>query len=195
MARTPSIHIWWISFSLLLRRCSLSAIGRATMLASTAPYRVVSKATAICGPIAFGSFILTSMPTKPTSVPIIPMAGATSPTARQTRSPQLWRSIVCCISLAMTAFTTSWLLPSTSIWIPSFKKDSEMAAFSRASKPSLRPIFARFTISAIRLSGSWLLLEKARPATLKAPRNCFRENFTITVMKVPPITISMDGTL
>ena len=154
IARTPSIHIEWISFSLLLRKCSLSAMGRAIILASTAPYRVVSSATAMAGPIALGSFMLDSICTRPISVPIMPMAGATSPVARQTRSPQLWRSMVCCMSFAITALTTSWLVPSTNMRMPSCRKGSEMVAFSSASSPSLRPILARLTISAIRASGS-----------------------------------------
>ena len=43
-----------------------------------APYKVVNKATAIAGPIAFGSAILPNIATNPINVPIIPIAGAKS---------------------------------------------------------------------------------------------------------------------
>ena len=56
-------------------RPSLSAIGCAKALAITAPYNVVSSATAIAGPIAAGSDMLASICTRPISVPIIPIAG------------------------------------------------------------------------------------------------------------------------
>ena len=53
-------------------------IGINIVLAIIAPYKVVKSATAIAGPIAFGSAIFPSIATKPTKVPIIPIAGAIS---------------------------------------------------------------------------------------------------------------------
>ena len=67
-----------------LRSSSLSAMGMAIMLASMAPYRVVSKATAMAGPMDLGSLMLASMATNPTRVPIMPMAGPRSPRERNT---------------------------------------------------------------------------------------------------------------
>ena len=60
---------------------------------------MVSSATAIAGPIDLGSSIAESICTRPIRVPIIPMAGATSPVAVKTLAPHLWWSTVCCRSL------------------------------------------------------------------------------------------------
>src|SRR5690606_26367827 len=49
------------TFSSRLRTASLSAIGRATMFARMAPYKVVSSAMAIAGPICLGSSIFASI--------------------------------------------------------------------------------------------------------------------------------------
>ena len=55
-----------------------SHIGANKTFATNAPYNVVKRATAIAGPIDFGSPILPNINTKPINVPIIPIAGATS---------------------------------------------------------------------------------------------------------------------
>src|SRR6202041_1542493 len=77
---TPSmIRVRLISSSTSLR-CSLSAIGRHIRLATTAPYSVASSAVAMNGPSLDGSVMLANICTMPTSVPIMPKAGAQSPT-------------------------------------------------------------------------------------------------------------------
>ena len=63
-------------------RCSLSAIGRHTIFATTAPYSVASRAVAMNGPSLDGSVMLANICTIPTKVPIMPKAGAQSPIAR-----------------------------------------------------------------------------------------------------------------
>lgn len=62
--------------------CSLSAIGKQIRLATTAPYSVASSAVAMNGPSLDGSDMLENICTMPSSVPIMPNAGAQSPTAR-----------------------------------------------------------------------------------------------------------------
>jgi hypothetical protein len=62
-------------------------MGSANMLASRAPYMVVSSATAIPAPIWLGSSIFDSIFTRPISVPIMPNAGANRPTFSKSDLP------------------------------------------------------------------------------------------------------------
>jgi glutamate N-acetyltransferase/amino-acid N-acetyltransferase len=81
--------------------------GDTTILASIAPYSVVNSATAIAGPMDFGSSMFDNIATRPISVPIIPIAGATSPNASQTFAPCLCRSTAMFLSFINTVRTTS----------------------------------------------------------------------------------------
>ncbi len=103
-----------------------------------APYIVVSKATAIAGPIAEGSAMLSSIATRPIRVPIIPIAPEKPPIWANICAFDKWRVLVWSISISKRSRMVSGSLPSTAIERPFFKKafSSLFASASSASMPS-----------------------------------------------------------
>ena len=91
-------------------------------------------------PIIDGSDRLASICTRPTSVPIIPKAGAIEPIWSSIFLPAAWRWCCQSSSRSMMSRTVSDENPSITSWMPLAKKRSSTSCSlaSSASSPSLR---------------------------------------------------------
>ena len=136
-----------------------------------------------------------NMATKPINVPIIPIAGAISPSDLKIDAPNSWRWVVIEISLDKVSRTTSTSCPSTSISTPFCMKGLSICASSNAKKPPFRAASAISTTLWISASGASILNMNALAAILPAPKNCPNENCDNTTNNEPQNTIKIDGTL
>ena len=87
-----------------------------------------------------------SICTRPISVPIMPIAGPTSPIALKMSCPSLCRLRVCARSFCSIARTVSAGWPSMSSPRPDFMKSSLISLSSSASRPPWRAVLARSTV-------------------------------------------------
>src|SRR5579883_3064494 len=152
----------------------------------------------MAGPMAFGSCSRPSICTSPISVPIRPMAGATSAARRSTATERISRARVASSSRRMTASMVSPGAPSQAMVMALCRKGSGRSRRSSFSSPirfDWRATCASLSICAAASPASccaWAMaLGTRRSARIVSPS----EKDMVTMESVPPSTISRPGRL
>ena len=172
----------------------LLATGPNTIWARMQPYRVVINATLIWAPIllepSVGSMVF-SMLIKPIRVPTMPNAGETAEALSYMAAAALCRSDMHSMSFSRVARTRSGSLASTISMIACLKKGSScsLAFSSRASRPSLRAIWARSTSWSMMYSGFCFTFFSITAKCFGMLRNVFSGKLASTMAMEQPMVI------